>query len=137
MYVRMYVRTNSCDCWKSSTICMFHKINCIQALLLTSSLPLPSLPFPPFPSSILPEHAVVVNEANDHIVLCPQNGAKILLNGRTMEEGEKEELHHNDRYVCTCVGWSETAVGARRYAKDVAVLHNGQLVKNSCAIALC
>ena len=33
-------------------------------------------------------------------MLCLQNGAKILLNGRTMEEGEKEELHHNDRYAC-------------------------------------
>ena len=57
------------------------------------------LALPPPLASILPEHAVVVNEANKHILLCPQDGAKVLVNGRTMEEGGKVELHHNDRFA--------------------------------------
>ena len=57
------------------------------------------LALPPPLASILPEHAVIVNEANKHILLCPQDGAKVLVNGRTMEEGGKVELHHNDRFA--------------------------------------
>ena len=82
-------------------------------------------PSPSSSSSILPEHAVIENEANEHLVLRPLNGAKILLNGRTMEEGEEEELHHNDRFV-----WGEGEGGD----SDIHYANNGYFSPYPCSL---
>ena len=79
-------------------------------------------------SSILPEHAVIENEANEHLVLRPLNGARILLNGRTMEEGEEEELHHNDRFV-----WEEGEGETQTYI--MLMMANSVHIHAACRLA--